>query len=394
MLAKTIFVYFSNTKMAYRILLIGGGSGGHVFPLVAVGRALREAALEHAQDLELLMLGEGRFFKEAAQREASQIIGFKYYSIVAGKMRRYWAVASVLDFLKMPISLIQSFWHLFWIMPDAVFTKSGYASFFPVLAARFFFVPVYLHDSDAVPGFTSRILGRLAKKIFLSFESAGPYFLAQKTMLVGNPVRETVLTGEKTEASLFFKFTPFLPAVLISGGSQGAQRINKLVLESLVSLTNNFQVIHQCGKENYKEINAAVEQIVKEGQNQYGGQISARYRLHSFFSDRELSLAYAAADVIVGRSGASTLFEIASLGKPGIVIPIKDSANNHQYVNALEFAKFGGVIIEEDNLVASVLMDQIQYAYERREELGRQIKGFAKPDAAQLIASEILQGIL
>lgn len=380
--------------MAYRILLIGGGSGGHVFPLVAVGRALREAALERAQDLQLLMLGEGRFFKEAAQREASQIIGFKYYSIVAGKMRRYWAAANLLDFLKMPISLIQSFWHLFWMMPEVVFTKSGYASFFPVLAARFFLIPVYLHDSDAVPGFTSRILGKFAKKVFISFESAGQYFPAQKTVLVGNPVRETILTGEKTEASLFFKFSPSLPTVLISGGSQGAQRINKLVIESLVALTNNFQVIHQCGKENYKEISMAVEQIVKEGQSQYGAQISARYHLYPFFSDRELSLAYALADVIVGRSGASTLFEIATLGKPGIVIPIKDSANNHQYFNALEFAKFGGITIEEDNLVASVLMDQIQQAFERREELGQTIRGFAKPDAAKLIASEIMQGIL
>lgn len=380
--------------MAYRILLIGGGSGGHVFPLVVVGRALREAALERAEDLELVMLGEGRFFKEAVQKEALQIIGSKYHSVVAWKMRRYLAAASFLDFLKMPVSLIQSFWHLFWIMPDAVFTKSGYASFFPVLAARFFFIPIYLHDSDAVPGVTSRILGKFAKKVFISFESAGQYFPAQKVTLAGNPVRETILGGDKNEALLFFKFNPSLPTVLISGGSQGAQRINKLVVESLVALTNNFQVIHQCGQENHKEINTAVEQILKEGRGQYGAPISARYRLYPFFSDRELSFAYALADVIVGRSGAGTLFEIATLGKPGMVIPIKDSANNHQYLNALEFAKFGGIMMEEDNLAASVFIDQIRQAYERREELGQQIKEFAKPNAAKLIASEILQGIL
>lgn len=380
--------------MAYRILLIGGGSGGHVFPLVAVGRALREAALERAQEMELVMLGEGRFFKEMAEKEATQIIGFKYHSMVAGKVRRYWAAASFWDFLKMPVSFIQSFWYLFWTMPDAVFTKSGYASFFPVLAARFLFIPIFLHDSDAVPGFTSRMLSKLAKKVFISFEAAGPYFPAHQTVLVGNPVRESVLDGEKNEALLFFKFTPALPTVFISGGSQGAQRINQLVVESLVALTNNFQIIHQCGKANYKAISTAVEQIIKEGQSQYGAPISSRYRLYPFFSDRELSLAYASADVMVGRSGASTLFEIATLGKPGIIIPIKDSANNHQYLNALEFVKFGGIMIEEDNLVVSVLIDQIRQAYERREELGQQIKEFAKPHAAKLIASEILQGIL
>lgn len=379
--------------MAYKILLIGGGSGGHVFPLVAVAKALREAVLERAQDVELIMLGEGRFFKEAAQREASQSIGFKYHSIMAGKMRRYGTVASFWDFIKMPISFVQSFWYLFWIMPDAVFTKSGYASFFPVLAAKFFFVPVYLHDSDAVPGTTSKILGRWAKKVFISFEGARPYFPEEKTILVGNPVREGLLHSSKEEALVFFKFSPTLPTVLISGGSQGAKNINNMVLQSIVPLTGNFQVIHQCGKENFLEVNAAANQIIKEGQGKYGEQIAARYRVHSFFSDRELSLAYAMADVLVGRSGSGFLFEIAALGKPGIVIPIKDSASNHQYFNALEFVQYGAIMIEEDNLVASVLIDQIAQAYQRKEELGQAVRGFAKPHAAKQIAEEILAGI-
>lgn len=380
-------------KMAYRILLIGGGSGGHVFPLVAVAKALREAILERAQDVELVMLGEGRFFREAAKREAVQSIDFKYHSIVAGKLRRYFTLASLWDGIKTLISFIQSLWYLFWIMPDAIFTKGGYASFFPILISRLYFIPVYLHDSDAVPGLTNRIFGRWAKWVFTSFDSAIPYFPAHKTTLVGNPVRETVLGSSKDEALLFFKFSPLIPTVLISGGSQGAQKINKVVMESMVQLTGEFQVIHQCGRENYKAVEVVARQIIKEGKGGYGAQIEARYRVHSFFSDRELALAYAMADVIVSRSGSGSIFEMAALSKPGVVIPIKNSANNHQYLNAIEFMKYGGIIIEEDNLVPSVFVDQIREAYQRREELGRAIKGFSKPEAAKNIAEKILQGI-
>ncbi|MDO8495500.1 MAG: UDP-N-acetylglucosamine--N-acetylmuramyl-(pentapeptide) pyrophosphoryl-undecaprenol N-acetylglucosamine transferase [bacterium] len=379
--------------MAYRILLIGGGSGGHVFPLVAVGRALREAILERAQDVELVMLGEGHFFKEAAQREAAQTIGFKYHSIIAGKLRRYFSFRSIIDFLKMPVSFFQSMWHLFWIMPDAVFTKSGYASFFPVLWAKMFFIPIYLHDSDAVPGVASRVMSRWAKKIFISFESAAQYFPAKKVILSGNPVREGILNSNRDEALVFFKFSPALPTVLISGGSQGAKNINDIVLQSIVQLTSNFQVIHQCGKDNFAQVNATVEQLIKEGQGKYGDQIAARYRVYPFFSDRELSLAYALSDVIVARSGSGSLFEIAALGKPGVVIPLKNSASDHQYYNALEFSKHGGIMIEEDNLVTSVFVDQIRVALERKEELGQAVKGFSRPNAAKEIAEEILRGI-
>lgn len=379
--------------MPYRILLIGGGSGGHVFPLVAIAKALREAVLERAQDVELIMLGEGKFFKEAAKREAAQSVNFKYHAIMAGKMRRYLAADSFWDLIKMPISFIQSLWHLYWIMPDAVFTKSGYASFFPVLAARLYFIPIYLHDSDAVPGVTSRILGKWAKRVFISFEGARKYFYEKKVVLVGNPVREGILNSNKEEALLFFRLSPVIPTLLISGGSQGAKNINDIVLQSIVQLSAKFQVIHQCGKENFQVVEAAVNQIIKEGKDAYGEQISSRYRVYPFFNDRELSLAYAMADVIVGRSGSGTLFEIAAMGKPGVVIPIKDSASNHQYYNAMDFAQYGGIVIEEDNLVPSIFVDQIAQAVEHKEELGQAIRGFAKPDAAKQIAEEILAGI-
>lgn len=377
--------------MAYRILLIGGGSGGHVYPLVAVGRALRQTAAPQGKEIKLVMLGEGKFFQELAKKEAAVDPKFKYHSIVAGKMRRYFSLASLGDWLKTPLSFIQSIWWLFWVMPDVIFSKSGYASFFPVLAAKLFAIPVYLHDSDAVPGVTSKVLGGWAKKVFTSFENASQFFPAGKTVLVGNPVREEILNGNKEEAMAFFQLSSSLPTVLISGGSQGAKMINDLVWQSLVPLTSQFQVVHQCGSDNYPSVQKTVEQITKEGQGSYGEQISSRYRLYPFFNDNELALAYAAADVIVGRAGAGTVFEMAGLGKPGIVIPIKKSASNHQYLNALEFSKYGGVVIEEDNLTPNVFLNELGQAYEHRQELGQNLRGFAKPEAARQIAEEIVK---
>lgn len=371
--------------MVYRILLIGGGSGGHVFPLIAVGRALRELAVSQGKQVELMLLGEGKFFENAAKES-----GLSYKKIVAGKMRRYFSVANFLDLLKMPVSFLQSFWHMFWLMPDAVFVKGGYASFFPALAARVFFIPIYIHDSDAVPGRANHTIGKWAKKVFVSFESAKQYFPADRVELVGNPVRLELLNGNRQDALSFFGFSDDVPTVAVLGGSQGAKKINDAVLQALIQLTKDFQVIHQCGEQNLAEINNTLEQLMKEGGEDFAEQIKSRYRLYPFFNHRELSLAYALADVIVSRSGAGSLFEIAALGKPGIVIPIKESASNHQYLNALEFVKYGGTLIEEDNLLTNILINEIQEAYQKRAELGGSLKNFAKSDAAQKIAQEIL----
>lgn len=373
--------------MSYKILLVGGGSGGHVFPLISVGRALQESAAKKGIELELELLGEGKFFEEAAENS-----GLKYKKILAGKFRRYLSLAGLLDPLKMTASFFQSFWYLFWLMPDAVFTKGGYASFFPALAAKIFFIPIYIHDSDAVPGSSNRIIGRWAKKVFVSFESAKKYFPAAKVELTGNPVRSEFLNGNKEEALNFFKFSKDLPTILVFGGSQGAKKINDIVLQSLIQLTNNFQVIHQCGQQNYEEVIKTKDQLMKEGGQQYTEQIKSRYAIYPFFNDREMAMAYTAADVVVSRSGAGSIFEVAALGKPAVIIPIKKSASDHQYFNALEFVKYGATMIEEDNLVTSVFVNEIKEAYQNKEELGQKIKKFAKLDAAEKIADTILSG--
>ncbi|OGN32719.1 MAG: undecaprenyldiphospho-muramoylpentapeptide beta-N-acetylglucosaminyltransferase [Candidatus Yanofskybacteria bacterium RIFCSPLOWO2_02_FULL_43_10b] len=358
--------------MSKRILLVGGGSGGHVFPLLAVVESLQKMAAQRGSSVELILLGEGKFFEEAAKKS-----GLRYKKIMAGKMRRYFSLLNMLDLPKILIGLVQSFWHLFWLMPDVIFTKGGYASVPPAIAAKFFLIPLYVHDSDTIPGAANRWLGKLAKKVFVSFEMAKQYFPTGKTELTGNPVRQEILNGDRNQALQFFKLSDQLPTILVLGGSQGAQKINEAIIQSALKLTSKFQIIHQTGDSNYSEVQKSSEQLIN-------------YHSYPFLDSANLSLAYAAADVIISRAGANFLSEISALSKPAIVIPIKRSAANHQYYNAVEFSKYGAVIIEEDNLVPSVLIDQVEKAYQNRMEIVQKIKDFASPDAADKIAAELL----
>ncbi len=372
--------------MSYRILLVGGGSGGHVFPLISVADSLKNLAVKENKDVEIILLGEGRFFEEAAKNS-----GFKYKKILAGKFRRYFSLENFLDPFKMIAGFFQSFWHLFWLMPDAVFAKGGYASFFPVLAAKIFFIPIYIHDSDSVPGAANRFMAKMAKKIFISFESAKKYFPAEKTELVGNPVRKSLLNGDRSKAVSFFGLSESLPTVVILGGSQGAKKINNIILASIIQLTQNFQVIHQTGDKNFEEVKKFTEQLEKELEGPTAGQIKSRYKIYPFFNESELALAYALGDVFVSRASAGGIFEISALGKPLIVIPIKDSAQNHQYLNAIEITKYGATLIEEENLIASIFINEIKEAYQKKEELVAKIKSFARLDAAEKIAATVLE---
>ncbi len=361
--------------MSKRILLVGGGTGGHVFPLMAVADSLQKLAAQQGQNLELILLGEGKFFSEAAKRS-----GLKYKKFMAGKFRRYFSLANLIDLPKILIGLIQSFWYLFWLMPDAIFTKGGYASVPPALVAKLFFIPIYIHDSDAIPGAANRLIGRWAKKVFISFEMARSYFPVGKTELTGNPIRQEILNGDRNQALQFLQLSDQLPTVLVLGGSQGAQKINEIILQSLSKLTMKFQVIHQSGESNYEAVKKSVEQIRP-----------ANYHLYTFFDSSTLSLAYASADVVVSRAGANLLSEISAVGKPAILIPLSRKASRgEQITNAIELSRYGAIIIEEDNLVPSVLIDQIEHAYQNRAELGAKIKNFASLDAADKIASQLL----
>ena len=373
--------------MSYRILLLGGGSGGHVFPLIAVAEALKEKSQQEGIPLELMVLGEGKFMEEAAVEA-----GLNFKPILAGKLRRYFSPLTILDIFKMPVGFFQALWHVFRFMPDIVFAKGGYASLPGALAAKLYFIPLLAHESDSIPGLANRILGKLAKTVFVSFNSSQKYFKAGKTVLTGNPVRKELLTGDRMAAMAKFGLNPGLKTILVIGGSQGAQKINRIILDSLVMVVKDFQVLHQCGESQYQSIKTEIEKLIKEGEGEYADSLKNNYKLYPFFSEKEMAMVYAASDIIISRAGAGSIFEIAILGKPAIIIPITNSSSDHQLENALEFSKFGAAMIEEENLTPHIIINQIQSILEpdKYNSIGEKLKTFATPDAADKIASALL----
>lgn len=374
----------------YRILLVGGGSGGHIYPLVAVAESLREKASAGGFGLKLLMMGDSVFLERAAKDK-----GIPYKLITAGKIRRYSSYQTFLDIFKVPISFFQAFWHLFWFMPDAVFVKGGYASVPPAIVAWLFFIPVFLHETDSVPGLANTVIGKVASRVFLSFKIAEKHFDTDKVLYTGNPVRKNLLRGDKEAAREYFDLKEPRPTILILGGSQGAKAINDVIVSSLVVMTQKYNVIHHCGESQHESVKRDVDTIIREGTQQYATPIKVYYRLYSFLDEKQLAMAYSLADIIISRAGGS-IFEIAQIGKPAIIIPIPQSPANHQYFNAFEFSLYGGFLMEESNLNRESLMHEteILLGEETYAKVSEKIKKFATPDAADKIAEVIVSSII
>ncbi len=368
--------------MAIRIVLTGGGTGGHLFPLATVADFMKEK-YSSQEEIEFLFIGKG----EEMERQifTPRLIPIK--KILTGKFRRYFSWKNFSDFLKVPLGIIQSLWHLLWYMPDVVFSKGGYVSLPVILAARFYRIPVIIHESDAVPGFSNRVAGVLAKRIAISFERAKFYFVAEKTFLAGVPVRKEALDGDKYKAMEILGIKKeSKPVVLFIGGSQGAQIINEVVLDAINELTERYQVIHQTGKIHY-------EAVIKEA-GQRGQKIGhGDYYPVAFFGN-EIGHLLALADVVVSRAGATAISEIAANQKPCILVPINLSANDHQRINAFEIAQAGGaIVLEEENFKKNLLIkkiNQLMNDVEMREKMVKELAKFYHPDAVQKISKEII----
>ena len=371
--------------MAYRILLAGGGSGGHIYPLIAVGRELQRLGREKGLNLELMVIADSNIWKSDFEKE-----GIKFKKIFAPKLRKVeGGRINFFAFLVLPLALIRALWAIFIFMPDIVFSKGGFASFIPVFVANLYFIPLFIHESDSVPGLVNKLTAKFAKRIFVSFEKTAGYFADGRTILSGNPIRKNLLSGEKAEAAGYFNFDSDKNTILFLAGSQGAKFINNLVIDSLVHLTKEFQIIHQTGANNFESVKKETENIRNEGRGSYGESIEKNYRVYAFLNEEELKNAYSLSDLTVSRSG-SNIFEIAALAKPSIVIPYPYSARSHQKENAAEFAKFGAIVLEEQNLKPNILIDQIKRLI-NNPSVGERIRQFAELDAGKIIAEEILK---
>ena len=368
-----------------RILFAGGGTGGHFYPIVAVYRKLIQIfENEHIVDAKLYYIGPNEFGREILLRDGIQVI-----EIVSGKWRRYAAFQNIIDIFKVVFGSIRALFVLFPIMPDVIFSKGGYGSIPAVIAAIVYRIPLIIHDSDSKIGLSNRFASRFAKRIALSFASAGVFFPKDAPIAItGNPIRDIVLSGSKEAAREEFSIFSQRPVVLVMGGSQGAEPINHALLGVLKELTQEFEVLHQTGKENFTDVKGEASVVLSKEALQF-------YHPIGFFDERVLRSAYTVSDIIVSRAGAGSIFEIAAVGKASILIPLKNSAQEHQKQNAYEYAEHGAaVIIQEGNLTPSVLFNEIKKLIENKElqqAMAERAKQFAKPDAAEVIAREILK---
>ena len=369
-----------------KLVFTGGGTGGHVFPIIAVVREIRKT--DQGKNVEFFYIGPKDEFSLILLSQE----GIKVKTVLSGKIRRYLGIKTLFQnfidvFIKIPIGFFQAFFYLFFLAPDLIVSKGGFGSVPGVMAGRLLQTPIFLHESDVAPGLANRFLDRFSLKIFVSFPKT-EYFKPSKMILVGNPIRREILEESKKEAQEIFKLTKEKPVILVLGGSQGAQRVNDKILEVLSDLLQNFEVIHQTGKANFKQVQAEAKVVISKDLEKY-------YHAFPFFKEQEIEKAYRLADLIVSRAGSGSIFEIAAFGKPCILIPLPESAQNHQVKNAYSYAQNGACqILEEPNFTAHFFLERLKYLFSHPQELEKMKKAakqFSKPEAAATLAKYIVQ---
>jgi len=366
-----------------RILLTGGGTGGHFYPIIAIAQAINKLAKEgKLVDVELYYMAPQPYDSRALYENKITFIQGS-----AGKMRRYFSILNFFDIFRTAWGLVQALWRMYFLYPDVIFGKGGHVSFPALFAARFFRIPVVIHESDSVPGRVNRWAGKFARKIAVSFPQAAEHFPKEKIAYTGNPVRQELLDPNPAGGHEFFGLDKNIPTIFIIGGSQGSQIINDNVVNALPKLVAKYQIVHQTGKNNldYVKQTASV--------NLYNNPHQERYKPLENLNVTSLKMIAGIADVVVSRSG-STIFEIAMWKIPAILIPITDSNGDHQRKNAYNYARTGAaIVVEENNLTPNLLASEIDRLITdtaEREKMKQAAEKFARADSAQLIAQEIL----
>ena len=366
-----------------KILLTGGGTGGHFYPVIAVAQELKKITKERKLlDSELYFMSDTPYNKGILFDN-----GIEFVKVPTGKYRRYFSLLNVVDVFKTGWGVVSGFIKVFSIYPDVIFGKGGYSSFPALLAGKILGIPVVIHESDSVPGKVNLWAGKFAKRIALSYPEAGVYFPKDKVAWTGNPIREDVILSVKDGALEFLEMEYGIPTILILGGSQGSEIINDTLLKTLPRLVEKYQIIHQTGTRNFKEVSETSKVILGDS------RFTNRYKPLEYLNPLTLRMAAGASSIIITRAG-STLFEVAAWGVPAIVIPITDSNGDHQRKNAFAYARTGAaVVIEENNLTSEILLAQVESLINdplKREKMSSAARSFSKLDAARTIADEII----
>lgn len=325
-----------------RIAITGGGSGGHLSPAVAIIESVRTRL--PANDLELLYIGS----RTGAEARVIPVMGIRYKAVSSGKLRRYLSLSNLIDILRVPLGILQCCFHLLQFRPRALLATGGYVSVPAVVAAWMLRRPILVHEQTGALGLANRINARFASLIALSVPGSEQGLGKRRWALTGNPVRGVVRSGTKLGAARRFGLDPDTPTIYVTGGAQGSHIINETVAGTLSDLLKLAQVIHQCG--DSEGTHADYEALLQRATDGLPARLKNRYVLLRYIG-QEIGDVYAISDLVVGRAGAGTVNEIATLGKPSILIPLPHAAGDEQRHNARRLEAAGAaVVIEEREL--------------------------------------------
>jgi UDP-N-acetylglucosamine--N-acetylmuramyl-(pentapeptide) pyrophosphoryl-undecaprenol N-acetylglucosamine transferase len=363
-----------------RILMVGGGTGGHFYPLMSVAEALRGIPSVP----ELYYAGPDPYDAPLLAQN-----GLIFTRIAAGKRRRYSSVQNFFDIFKTVFGTIVAVVKLYIVYPDVVMSKGGYTSVPVVLAAAFLRIPIVVHESDAVMGAANKLATRYARDVITAYDETYATFTHSRVHKLGIPVRTALLAPPSPNAIATLGIDPNRPVILILGGSQGAERVNSLILDSLDELLPTFSIIHQTGKQNYENCTHSADALIPDT------ELRKHYHPLPFLDGVLLNDAYHVAHIVISRAGSTSLYEIALHGKPSVIIPIPEEISHDQRKNAYAYARFGGaIVIEEQNLSDSLLCTEIDRIMQNDELYAGMVKGaesFARRDTAGQIASLLVE---
>ena len=369
----------ANEQRQLKILVTGGGTGGHLFPAIALMEELKSRSNEKII-IDFLFIGTERGLESSVLSN----LDYPFRKIWIRGFQRGFSGSDLFVNLLFPIRLIVSLFQSFFIIkrfkPDLAIGTGGYTSGPPLKIAALLRIPVFLHEQNVFPGKTTRMLSKQAKRVYSSFEDTKEYI--KDIICFGTPLRRSLTSFSKEQGIWFFELSDNLPTIFIFGGSQGSRAINNYWKTHLGDFTAKLkcQFIWQTGQNDYEHI----KHLFAENPN-----------VHITPFVHEMGIAYSVADIIISRAGALTLAELCLYAKPSILIPLPTAAGNHQEINAKIMEREGAsIVVLQKNLKSELLEISLQTLMENKSKLtqmSKNAKRLARLDSAKLIVDDILK---
>ncbi|WP_306796643.1 UDP-N-acetylglucosamine--N-acetylmuramyl-(pentapeptide) pyrophosphoryl-undecaprenol N-acetylglucosamine transferase [Nocardia sp. XZ_19_369] len=375
-----------------RLVVSGGGTGGHIYPALTAIRTLRVKLAATDRQLEVLWIGAaGSLESRVAAAE-----GVRFESVATGKIRRaanllkLLSRSNITDMCRVPLGVVQAYRLLVRFGPDVVLTTGGYVAVPTGVGSWLARRRLVVHEQTVRLGLANRLLSRLASRVTLSSESSLSLLrgkVRRSAVVTGNPVRAELFGGDAEGAVAVLALQGFdrsLPTVYVTGGAQGAVQINRVVREVLPWILERANIIHQCGK-------SSIEDLIEHAAT-LAPELSGRYLVTEFVGP-ELADVFALADVVVSRSGAGTIAEITALGKAAVLVPLASAAGNEQAHNAAALAERGAAVALLGEVSAHTLQEALVPLLadaEKRTAVADSAHLCGRPDAAEHLAQLVL----